>query len=60
MAPQLQRLLFAPGDLLGALRVLPEIAEHTSEMAKHTAEMARMTKSLPAIEEQMAPATPAA
>src|SRR4051794_11858532 len=49
----LQRIVGAPGDVLGALRVLPDIARHTAAMARHTAAMAKATQSLPTVEEKI-------
>jgi hypothetical protein len=49
MQVPLVRLPRLPGDLIGALQVLPAIARHTAAMRKSTGEMAEATRTLPEI-----------
>ena len=62
--PSLNRLYALPADVLGALRTLPQIADHTRAMVEHTAvlkevalalrEVAADTDALPALHGEMA------
>lgn len=55
--PSLERISALPADVIGALRMIPEIVENTREVAVHTAvlsEVAEQTRVLGPMDERMA------
>jgi hypothetical protein len=55
--PSLERISAIPADVIGALRMIPEIVENTREVAAHTAvlsEVAEQTRVLSPMDERMA------
>jgi hypothetical protein len=44
--PSLDKISALPADVLGALRLIPEIVENTQAMKEHTAQLARVADAL--------------